>query len=217
MSAIRRARATLDIEPTNTASVMGRTKLMNAGIGGHPALFGTPSPTLAAIMAQAAVVDAAEVLVGTRVKGAAKARNVQRAILVHMLESSCGYVQIQADNAATVEEAEATIEAAGLVVAGVTSYVKAALTAKQAAMNGSVGLSAFAALLAGKGRKKTFFNWQYTPDGGKTFVTLPSTPKSKTVVSGLTALQTYGFRVSVTNSDGIPGEWSQIVNFLVLR
>jgi hypothetical protein len=27
----------------------------------------------------------------------------------------------------------------------------------------------------------------------------------------------YGFGVSMTNSDGIAGEWSQIVNFLCLR
>ena len=102
MATMKRARATLDIDPENTASVMARTKGMNAGIGGHPGLFATPSPALAAIMAQAAVVDAAEVLAGTRVKGAAKARNVQRTILVRMLEASCGYVQVQADNAATV-------------------------------------------------------------------------------------------------------------------
>ena len=85
-------------------------------------------------------------------------------------------------------------------------------------MNGSVGSQrlreAFGAV---KGRRKTFFNWQYTADGGKTFVTLPSTPRARTTVSGLTALSTYGFRVSVTNSDGVAGEWSQIVSFLVLR
>jgi hypothetical protein len=217
MATIRRARTALNIDRNNTASVMAKTKEMNAGIGGHPGLFGTPSPALAAIMAQAAVVDAAEVLAGTKAKGTAAARNVQRSILVGMLEASCGYVQIQADNASTPAEAEATIKAAGLDVAGVASHEKAVLTATQGAVNGTVALDANATTLKAAGRRKTFFNWQYTADGGKTFVTLPSTPKSKTLVMGLTALSTYGFRVSVTNSDGIPGEWSQIVTFLVLR
>ncbi len=65
------------------------------------------------------------------------------------------------------------------------------------------------------GQRKRFFNWQSTGDGGKTFVTLPSTPKSKTTVANLPPLTTYGFRVCVTNSDGVMGEWSQIVSFLV--
>jgi hypothetical protein len=37
------------------------------------------------------------------------------------------------------------------------------------------------------------------------------------VDGALTPLSTYGFRVSVTNSAGIQGEWSQIISFLVHR
>jgi hypothetical protein len=59
-----------------------------------------------------------------------------------------------------------------------------------------------------------FFNWDSTLDG-KTFTVLPSTPKSKTSVANLTPLTTYGFRVSVTDSTGTPGQWSQIIYFLV--
>jgi hypothetical protein len=78
-----------------------------------------------------------------------------------------------------------------------------------------VALKANARALAGRTSKKTFFNWQMTSDGGKTFTNLPSTPKAQTSVANLTPLATYGFRVSVTNSDGAAGEWSQIVSFLV--
>ena len=217
MGTIRRARAVTKIDSESTVSVMGKTKAVNAGIGGNPGLFVTPSPTLAALMAQAAVVDKAETLAATRAKGAATARNVQRRILVGMLEAECTYVQSVADTSATPEQAAATIQAAGLDVAGVASRIKAILTVTQTAVPGTLALDANATALGAAGRRKTFFNWQYTADGGKTWITLPSTPKSKTTVSGLTALSTYGFRVSVTNSDGIAGEWSQIVNFLVLR
>jgi hypothetical protein len=111
----------------------------------------------------------------------------------------------------------ATIQAAGLEVAAVGTRYKAILTITQGATPGFLALSAYAtALGAVKGRKSSF-NWEYTPDGGKTWIALPSTPRAKTTVSGLTALATYGFRVSLTGSDGVAGEWSQIVNFLVLR
>jgi hypothetical protein len=63
--------------------------------------------------------------------------------------------------------------------------------------------------------RKSFVNWQCTGDGGATFTTLPSTPKSKTSVANLTPLTTYGFRVSVTGSDGVAGPWSQVISFLV--
>ncbi len=65
------------------------------------------------------------------------------------------------------------------------------------------------------GKKKTCCNWQYTADGGKTFVNAPSTPTGKTLVSGLTPLTAYGFRVSVTGSNGVAGEWSPLVTFVV--
>ncbi len=217
MPTIRRAKAVLNIDPNNTNSVLKKTNEMNGGIGGHPALFGTPSPTLAALMAQAAVVSAAEILAGTRAKGTAAARDVQRSTLVSMLQASCSYVQVQADNAATVKQAVATILAAGLDVGAVGQRYKPILSVTQAATNGNAALSANAAALGANVRSKTSFNWEYTPDGGKTWIALPSTPKSKTTVSGLTALSTYGFRVSVTHSDGVAGPWSQIVSFLCLR
>jgi hypothetical protein len=55
-----------------------------------------------------------------------------------------------------------------------------------------------------------YFNWQYTFDGGKSFVPMPSTTRSKSLLQGLTPLTTVGVRVSMTNSEG-PGEWSQVV------
>jgi hypothetical protein len=151
----------------------------------------------------------------TRAKGTAKARNVQLGILVGMLEAELTYVQGCADKRSTPDEAAATIEAAALSVARVGDHAKALLAVTQGATSGSVDLDAYAKALTGGKQRKTFFNWQCTSDM-KTFVSLPSTPKHKTSVANLTPLTTYGFRVSVTNSDGIVGEWSQVVGFLVL-
>jgi hypothetical protein len=205
----------MDILRSNTPAVCGKAKAVCQGIGAHPGTFGTPSPALASILAQEAVVDQAEVLAGTRAKGTAKARNVQRGILVSMLEAELMYVQGIADQAATVEAAAAVIEAAAYTVALVSKYQKPLLQVKQGPTSGAVLIIAHARLLTGGSKRRCFFGWQYSPDGGKTWITLPSTPKASTTLTGLTALTVYSFRVNVTMSDAIPGEWSQVITFLV--
>jgi hypothetical protein len=215
MATPHRARAALRIKKNNTHGVLTKAKAMVVGIDDNPTLFPTPNPLTSAIQDQIVIVDKAEVAAGTRAKGAASARNVQRSILVGMLETELSYVQGVADRSPTPEQAVATIEASALTVARVPQRTKAILTIRQGPEPGSVALDAYAAALGAGGRRKTFFNWQVTSDGGKAFTTLPSTPKSKTALANLTPLSTYGFRVSVTNSDGIPGPWSQVVAFLV--
>jgi hypothetical protein len=142
---------------------------------------------------------------------------VALAALIGMLEAWLVYVQGIAGAAPTYEQAVSIIEAAGLTVAAVPSYTKPLLAASQAVPGGPVLLVANVGALVGKenGKRKTQINWECTADGGKTFVTLPSTPKGKTTVTALTPLATYGFRVSFTNSDGVMQAWSQIVSFLV--
>jgi hypothetical protein len=211
---MHRARAVLKVNKKQCAAVCAKADDMCNGIDGHPALFANPNPTTSTIKNQVGVVNGAEVLARTRAKGTAKARNVQLGILVGMLEAELTTVQGIADKASTPEEAASIIEAARLSVARVGQHTKPVLATKQGATSGSVDLEANAKLLTGGSKKKSLFNWQYTSDG-KLFVSLPSTPKAKTSVPNLTPLATYGFRVSVTNSAGIAGEWSQVVSFLV--
>jgi hypothetical protein len=215
MATMHRARGILDVDRHKTVSVTGRAKTMTQGIGAHKALFSAPDPPLSVIVDQVAVVDTAEVLATTRAKGTARARNVQLGILVGMMEAELLYVQGVADTSPTPQQAAATIEAAGLVVARIGQHVKPVLGIKQGPTLGSVLMEANATILTGGSQKGKFFNWQYTSDNGKTWITLPSTPKASTSLGNLTPLNTYGFRVSVTNSDAIAGEWSQTVSFLV--
>jgi hypothetical protein len=199
----------------NTASVTGTAKAMTTGIGNHPNVFATPNPPLNTIENQTQVVETAETLARTRAQGAAAARNVQRRILVGLLEAGVMYVQQTADALPTLDAAISAIQAAGLTVALVPRYQKPILKVTHGPTPGSVALDANAKQLGAGGRRKTFFNWQYTADGGRTFVNAPPTPKSKTLLSGLTPLTSYGFRVSVTNPDGVAGEWSPLVTFIV--
>jgi len=203
------------VNKKSVRAVTEKATKMETGFANNTAIFVTPNPPIASLQSQLAVVSKSQNLVLTRVVGAASARDVQLGVLVGMLETGLGYTQGLADAASTYTEAVSILEAAGISVALTPAHVKAILAVTQAVPGGLVALVASVAALAGKTKKKTQFNWEYTADGGKTFVTLPSTPKGKTTVAGLTPLTTYGFRVSVTNADGVMGPWSQIIAFLV--
>ena len=215
MATTQRPRGILKIKKKNTNSVETRAKAMVAGTGSnHDGVrVGDldddrhPEPAPAAGQGGGAA--------RTKVPGAAAARNVQRNLLIGLMETALGLVQTIADACPTVDQAVSTIQEAGLVVALVPQHIKAILAAKQATPGSNVTLEANATALGVTGRKRSCFNWQLTSDGGKTYVSLPSTPTATTSVAGLTPLLTYGFRVSVTSSSGAAGAWSQTMAFLV--
>lgn len=209
-----RPRAVLKIDRRNTADVLRRARAMDNGMGDNAAQFTAPSPPLSVLEAQIAKVEQCQAQVEAGGRGMASARDFERSTLVGMMESERQYVQLLADSTPTWEAKVALIQASGLEVAGDTSYQKAVLTVRQGPP-GTVELDAYARLLAGKRGPMRFFNWEYTTNGGQSFVALPPTPISKTTVANLTPLTTVGFRVCVTHSDGTTGAWSQVVMFLV--
>jgi hypothetical protein len=214
MATVHRARAALDIDRNKTASVVGRANVMCVGLDNHAGLFPNPTVPTSALKAQVVVVNEAEIVAASRAKGTATARNVQRNILVGMLEVELVYIQTVADQAATWDQAVAIIEAGGLPVAEIPMRTKDVLVIKQGPKPGSVILDANVGALAGGLRGRFFFNWEYTLDG-KTYVTLPSTPNHTTAVHGLAPLTSVGFHVSVTDMSNATGAWSQTVFFLV--
>jgi hypothetical protein len=215
MGAIRRARAILDVLRTDAPAAMARGKGMVNGYQNNPAIFVTPVPTIAALNNQIVVVGNLQTLVATHVYGAAATRDFQLGVLMGLLNKGLGYVQDLADSAQSYDQAVSVIKAGGLFVAGSPGYQKALLTVRQSMPGAPVVLDANVGMITNKSKKGRFFGWQYTADGGKTFVSLPTTAKGIATVAGLTALTTYGFRVNVTLTDGITQPWSQIVEFLV--
>jgi hypothetical protein len=214
MATMHRARGVMKIVRRKTASVVGRANAMCVGMDNNPALFTSPPVTTSAMQAQVVIVNKCETVAATHVKGSASARDVQRNLLVGMMESDLLYIQGVADKSPTWDQAFATLEAGGVEVAIVPNRTKGILEIKQGPTPGSVTLDANVALLTAGLKGKFFFNWQSTIDG-KTFVTLPSTPNHTTSVANLTPLTSYGFRVSVTAANGVQGAWSQIIDFLV--
>jgi hypothetical protein len=84
-------------------------------MSGNPS-FLTPAPALATVTAAIADLQTAETAALARTKGAAATRNAKRAALVTLLQSLRMYVQSIADQSASVENAPAIIQSAGIGV-----------------------------------------------------------------------------------------------------
>ncbi|MFT3771434.1 MAG: hypothetical protein QM820_38965 [Minicystis sp.] len=210
---INTLRPALKITPTSTASVLARAYAVSNGMAADPTRFASPSPPLPELQAQIAKVEDADKQARSRVKGAAKVRDLERARLIRMLDTECGYVRTLCD--ASPDEASVIIQAAGMVSAAPRVHARTALKATRGAASGTVDLVASVSLLVGgRSSKKRVFHWQSTTDGGKTFTDAPATPTGKTTILGLTPLTVVGFRTKVVTT-ARSGEWSPIVSIVV--
>lgn len=78
-------------------------------------------------------------------------------------------------------------------------------TAVSAAKPGAV--SGVAVIVAPSAGARSSYEWQYSPDGGKTWVTAPPTVQAKTSVSGLATGTSVEFKYRAVTKDGA-GDWS---------
>ncbi|MFT3776238.1 MAG: hypothetical protein QM820_63650 [Minicystis sp.] len=206
-------RPALKITHTSTASVLARAYAVNNGMTADPTRFASPNPPLPVLQAQIAKVEDADKQARSRVKGAAKVRDLERARLIRMLENECGYVRTLCD--ASPDEAGVIIQAAGLVSAAPRIYARPVLKVTRGAASGTVDLMVAVGLLVGaRSSKKRVLQWQWTADGGRTFTDAPPTPTGKTTILGLPTLTVVGFRTKVVTTTS-PGEWSPIVSIVV--
>jgi len=127
-------------------------------------------------------------------------------VLVALLEQVRAYVQSIAD--ATPENGTSIIESAGLAVRKTPTHAARTFTAKAGAVSGTVKLYA-----ASVGHRSAY-QWEYSVDGGKTWVQAPVSLQAKTTISGLTPGQTVQFRYQPVSKTG-PGDWSQTVSLIV--
>jgi predicted phage tail protein len=63
--------------------------------------------------------------------------------------------------------------------------------------------------------ERSAYEWQYSTDGGKTWVTAPSTIQGKTTIAGLPSGTTVQFRYLAVTPKGGQGDWSAAVSLLV--
>ena len=196
--------------------VLSRAQAMYDGMNEDKTTYAMPNPPLPTFLQQIQDLSTSHQAVKTRVVGARGKRDADRDVLFASMKSELVYVETIAN--LTPGRAVQVIENAGLLVIGATQHTKGLLTLRNGKISGTVECEAHVALLIGVGAKHPtgarFFNWQYTLDGSKTFISLPSTPHGKTTITNLTPLATVGVRVSMTDVDGT-GDWSQVVSIVV--
>ena len=168
--------------------------------------FPAPVPALSALSAAVSDLQAADTHALTRAKGTAAARNDKRAVVVSLLRQLGGYVQAIPD--ATPENGATIIQSAGIPVRKVTPRATRVFGAKVGPVTGSAKLTAAVAAA------RASYEWEYSLDGGKTWVGAPSTLQAKTTVTGLPVGTSVLFRYKTVTKTG-EGDWSQGLSLLV--
>lgn len=170
------------------------------------ATFPTPNPPLPAISTALSDLQSAETVALTRAKGAIATRNEKKAALIALLELLRAYVQSIAD--ATPENGPSIIESAGLTVRKTAVRPPRVFAAKPGTVSGT------AKLLVPSAARRASYEWQYSTDGGKTWIEAGPTVQAKTTIGGLTAGATVLFRYRSVIKGGA-GDWSPSVSMLV--
>jgi hypothetical protein len=104
--------------------------------------------------------------------------------------------------------AASIIESAGVALRKAPSHRARAFAAKQGPVSGVAKVVAEAAA------RRASYDWEYSSDGGKTWLTAPSTLQAKTTITGLQPAATVQFRYRAVTRTG-EGDWSQPVSLMV--
>jgi len=191
--------------PRSTPAALTVARAIVQSMTGN-ASFPAPVPTLAAVSFAITDLDAAQAAVLTRTRGTVEARNDRRVELAILLSALKGYVQSVAD--ADRENAAALIQSSGMHASAAAPPRQRGFAAMPGLVSGTVKLEAIAAA------KRAAYEWEYSLDGGKTWLVAPVTLKARTSISGLTPGASVCFRYRAVTKAG-QGDWSQPVSIIV--
>lgn len=192
--------------PANVPALLTYARGIVKGMTGNPS-FPNPTPALTVVTAAIDELQTAETAAQARTKGAATTRNDKREALVVLLQQVRGHIQAVAD--ADLTNAAAIIQSAGVAVRKVPTRQARAFAAKPGAVSG------VAKIVAKPAAPRASYEWQYSTDGGKTWLTAPATLQAKTTVSGLQPGATVQFKYRPVTRTG-EGDWSQPVALVVV-
>ncbi len=201
---IQRALAVLKL-PTHIADQIKLGQALQAALVSNPH-FPLPDPIITAFDHALTKYNAAETVAQTRAKGTIAARNAAKVVYTSAIHALKARVQQIAD--ATPDQAEAIITSTTLAVKKVTPRQKQSFVARYGATSGAVEVIAKAAA------PRASYEWQYSIDGGKTWVSTPNTLQSKTTITMLPVATVVEFRVRATTKSG-QGDWGLPTSLLV--
>jgi hypothetical protein len=174
-------------------------------VTGNPS-FPNPTPTLAQVTGAINALGTAETAALARTRGAVLTRDAARTALATLLKQLLGHIQTVADGDAA--SSAVVIASAGVAVRKTPVRPPRGFHATTGAVTGSAKLVVPAA------SRRAAYDWEYSTDGGKTWVASPSTLGARTTVMGLPAGTTVQFRYRALTKTG-EGDWSQPTALLV--
>ncbi len=193
--------------PEKVADFIVRAQTIHDAMAANSGSLPSPTPTLSVLASHIADLMTKEAGVKVRTLGAAADRDAAKKAVSDDLNCERAYVE-QLVNA---DPASAAIIAhdAAMTVRTQAPRNKPLLAIRRGAVSGTVQAVAKAA----KGAKANV--WQYSIDGGKTWIDLHPTTGAKTTVQNLAPGSSVSFRHCVLTKAGL-GDWGDPVSTLVL-
>ncbi len=194
-------------KPHAITGIISLAQAIEAAMAANATTFPSPTPTMVQYASDIQSLVAAQSTAYTRLKGAVQTRNAMLAVVVMDLNQLRAYVEAVANaNPAT---AAAIVNSACMVVRKPLVRTKNAVNVKLGSSSGSVIATAWV------GANKTqSHEWQYSADGGKTWVDIAPTMQAKTTITGLVPASTVLVRTRALSKTGL-GAWTDPVSLLV--
>ena len=193
--------------PRKVANLLVFAQTIHDTMAANTSTLPSPSPALSVLQTDISTLAAKEAVVQTRVKGAVADRDAAQRTLLIDLNNERAYVE-SVVNAGNPADAAQIAADAGMTVHVTTPRNKPPLALKAGATSGVVEAVAKATQGAASN------DWQYSLDGGKTWIALPSTTKAKTTIPNLTPGTTVQVRQRALTKAG-EGDWSVPIPFVV--
>jgi hypothetical protein len=194
-------------KPRAVTGIISLAQAIEAAMSANATTFPSPSPALVLYQSDITALVAAQTLARTRAKGAVQTRNAKLAVVVADTNQLRAYVEAVAEaNPAT---AAAIANSAGMDVRKPSVRTKNDVNVKQGPASGAVIVTAKVGTL-----KRSSHEWEYSTDGGKTWVAVTATVQAKTTITGLTPATSVLFRTRAITPTG-PTLWTDPATLLV--
>jgi hypothetical protein len=191
--------------PNNVAGLILYGRQVWSSVSLNPGLLPNPNPTVAAATANLDALQTAEALVPHGGPPAVASRNLKQTAVESDFKVFKAY--LLALCLANPGLADAMITAATLRQGKVTRAQKPFLAAKMGKIPNQIVLRAKAVA-----RRSVSYCWQFSLDGGKTWVTIGTTTEANTSLLNSTSLTAYMFRIQTTIKQ-TTSAWSETISF----
>jgi len=190
--------------PVPVAALIVKVTAIANAMAANKTAFPSPIPALATVTAHIAALTAAQAAIHAHT-GTVAERETTRKVVIADAHQLRVYVQQQVN--ANPEQASVIAEDATMTLRKPSTRHKSDLVTKQTVTGSVKGVAK-----ATKGGRS--YGWQYSTDGGKTWLSVLPTTQANVTIHGLQSGLLTSFRQRAVTKAG-PTEWSQPVSALV--